>query len=263
MLVRDAGDAWQIVLQTDHAELAAQFAAAWDPRPEPFRSLEVAARRHDDGWSVWERAPRLDAAARPCNFLDVQVPSHLAFYRAAIFAVREQDPYAGLIVAMHCAGIYRQRYGVQPDLRMTFVDEVKDLADEFVAEQEGEVEAWAATLGVQDDERWHGYKLLQAWDRLSLFSCLNDLESGSPAAEAGPYSSNEGVPVDGSDRTMTLLPRGGWRVAIDPYPFADEPAEFALRRRLLPKRDWPGDDAFRKDFFDAPPEQVVIAAEPA
>ena len=74
MLVRDAGDAWQIVLQTDHADLSAQFARAWEPRPEPFHSMEVVAGRHDDGWAVWERAPRLDAEGRPCNFLDVPVP---------------------------------------------------------------------------------------------------------------------------------------------------------------------------------------------
>lgn len=262
MLVRDAGDAWQIVLQPDHGELAGGFAAEWNPRPEPFRSLQIAARRHDDGWSVWERAPRLDAEARPCNFLDVQVPSHLAFYRAAIVAVREHDPYAGVIVAMHCAGIYRQRYGVQPDLRLTFVDEVRELADEFVAEQERDFEASAARLGIEDDERWQSYKLLQAWDRLSLFSCLNELESDSPP-EGGPYSANGSVPMNGADRTISLRPLGGWRVAVDPYPFASEPAEFTLKRRLVPKRDWADDDAFRKDFFDAPVERVAIVMEPA
>ncbi len=67
MLVRDAGAAWQIVLQIDHGELAGDFGRAWSPRPEPFGSLETVARRHDDGWYVWERAPNLDPQGRPCN----------------------------------------------------------------------------------------------------------------------------------------------------------------------------------------------------
>ena len=136
MLVRDAGDAWQIVLQTEHGELAGQFARAWSPRPEPFASLEIVARRHDDGWFVWEHGPSLDPDGRPANFLDVPVPLHLAFYKAAIAAVTDEDAYAGLILSMHGAGIYKYRYGFQSDLRMRFVDDVEDDAARFVAEQE-------------------------------------------------------------------------------------------------------------------------------
>ena len=29
MIVRDSGEAWQVVLQTDHADLAGAFARAW------------------------------------------------------------------------------------------------------------------------------------------------------------------------------------------------------------------------------------------
>lgn len=263
MLVRDTGDAWQVVMQTDHGEHAGQLAAAWHPRPEPFRSLEIVARRHDDGWLMWERAPRLDANGRPCNYLDVEVPSHLAFHRAAIVAVREHDPYAALVLAMHTAGIYRQRYGVQPDLRMTFVEEVQQLADEFVAEREDEFEAWASSLEVADEQRWHSYKLLQAWDRLSLFCCLNDLESESPPTEGTQYSSLGVVPIDGIEQTLTLRPRGRWRVAVDPFPFGPEPAEFTLQRRIVPKRAWDDDDAFRKDLFAATLERVALVMEPA
>ena len=53
------------------------------------------------------------------NFLDVDVRSHLAFYRAGIAAVTEQDEHAGLLVSMHGAGIYRQRYGLDPALGLT------------------------------------------------------------------------------------------------------------------------------------------------
>ena len=116
MIIRDAGDSWQIVFQTDHADLSGAFARAWAEKGHRHDSLVVAAERHDDGWAVWEQAPQVDDSGKPVNFLEVDVRSHLAFYRAGIAAITEQDADAGLLVSMHGAGIYRQRYGLDPGL---------------------------------------------------------------------------------------------------------------------------------------------------
>ena len=113
MIVRDAGDAWQVVLQTDHADLSGAFAQAWADRGPAHEAVAIAAERHDDGWAVWEQSPRVDESGKPVNFLEVDVRSHLAFYRAGIAAITEQDTDAGLLVSMHGAGIYRQRYGLE------------------------------------------------------------------------------------------------------------------------------------------------------
>src|SRR5881398_3218086 len=91
-----------------------------------------------------ERAPRLDASGKPINFLDVDVSSHLAFYRAGIAAVTEHDPYAGLLVSMHGAGIYQQRYGRDPGLGLSRAAAAQELVDDFVAEQENGYSARAA-----------------------------------------------------------------------------------------------------------------------
>ena len=136
MIVRDAGDAWQVVLQTDHADLSGAFARAWSERGPDHDALTIAADRHDDGWAVWEQAPRNDASGKPVNFLEVDVRSHLAFYRAGIAAVTEHDAEAGLLVSMHGAGIYRQRYGLDPALKLTRAAERQAQVDDFVAEQE-------------------------------------------------------------------------------------------------------------------------------
>ena len=255
MLVRDAGDAWQIVLQTEHGELAGRFARAWSPRPEPFTSLEVVARRHDDGWFVWEQGPNLDPDGQPANFLDVPVPLHLAFYKAAIVAVTDEDAYAGLILSMHGAGIYKYRYGFQSDLRMKFVDAVEDDAARFVAEQEDSYPARLAELGIDMDEAWTGYKLLQVWDRLSLYSCLQDLESPQPMQI-------EPVPYGGSEIAVELEPRGPGRVGIGPHVLGEQSAEFAFERRFVPKREWGSAAEFRRDFFAAPLERATLTMEP-
>jgi hypothetical protein len=246
VIVREAGDAWQVVLQTDHADLSAQFARAWAERTERFESVLTATARHDDGWAVWERAPSLDReAVRPRNFLDVEVPLHLAFYRACIAAVTDHDPYAGLLVSMHGAGIYRQRYGRDPGLRVTFADEVAELVDAFVREQEDGYAARIRELGVADEERWRDYELLQLYDRLSLYFCMRDVEAGEAAELAG----------------YRLEPAGAWRVRIAPYPFAGRSARFSLLRRVVPERRWGSQEEFREHFAALEPERTEIVVE--
>jgi hypothetical protein len=228
VIVRDAGDSWQVVLQTDHADLCGQFAESWsDPVPE---SLRIATRRHDDGWAVWEQAPRVDHGA-PVNFLDVDVRSHLAFYRACIAAVTEQDATAGLLVSMHGAGIYRQRYGLDPALALTREPEAQKEVDAFVAEQE-------ASFGGDPGEHRSAYDLLQLYDRLSLYFCMRDVEAGEDAELQG----------------YGLEPVAPWHVRVGPYPFVESPARFSLLRRVLPKKG-------TIDVLGAPAERVEITLE--
>jgi hypothetical protein len=229
MIARDLGDAWQVVLQTDHADLSAAFARSWQVAISP--ALVVAAERHDDGWAVWEQAPRVDADGTPVNFLEVDVRSHLAFYRAGIAAITEQDADAGLLVSMHGAGIYRQRYGLDQALGLARAEEAKDEVDAFVAEQE-------AKFGGHPGDRWGDYELLQLFDRLSLYFCMRDVVAGEPAELQG----------------YRLEPLAPWRVRVDPFPFATSPASFSLVRRVLPKDG-------RPDVLEAPTQITEIAIE--
>ena len=241
MIVRDRGDGWQVVLQIDHEDLSGAFAGAWADQGTRHGSLAIAAARHDDGWAVWERAPVVDAASgKPVNFLDVDVSSHLAFYRAGIAAVTEHDPYAGLLVSMHGAGIYRQRYGRDPSLGLSRAAEAQQLIDAFVQEQEAGYESRVTATGAGEEERWRDYELLQLFDRLSLYFCLRDVEADGVA------------PVELQGYTLELV--APWRVRMSPYPFAESPARFELVRRLLPKGRGAG-------VLETPPERVRIAFE--
>jgi hypothetical protein len=226
MIVRDLGDAWQVVLQTDHADLSAGFARAWGTPLPP--SLVVAAERHDDGWAVWEQAPRLDADGKPINFLEVDIRSHLTFYQAGIAAVTEQDEDAGLLVSMHGAGIYRQRYGRDPGLGLARAAEAQDEVDAFVAEQE-------AKFGGELGERRRDYELLQLFDRLSLYFCMREGDE----AELQGYR---------------LEPIAPWHVRLTPFPFEEGPALFTLTRRRIPKGS-------RVDLLSAAPERTAITIE--
>lgn len=260
MIVRDLGDAWQVVFQPHHADLSGALARAWGNEtltaPRPHASVAHAALRHDDGWAVWERSPGRDASGAPRSFLDVQVPLHLDFYRACIASVTDDDPYAGLLVSMHGAGIYRGRYGVQPALTLSLAEDFKAMVDAFVVEQEDAYPARIAELGVSDDERWVNYKFLQLFDRLSLYFCLKDLEHGE-AFEI------DHIPADyaGSEVVLRIEPLGPWHVRLDPFPFAGDRAEFTLERRVVPKREWGSDEEFRASFLAIPTEKTAIVVE--
>lgn len=243
MIVCDVGDQWQIVLQTDHADLSGDIARKWSRRTERSDSLITAAERHDDGWAVWEQAPMCDLqTSKPLNFLDVGVLAHLAFYRAGIAAIGDQNPYAGLLVSMHGAGIYRGRYGLQPELKLTFAEDARGQVEAFVAEQESGFAARDAEAGVTADEREHDYELLQIYDRMSLLFCTGDTLAPA-ASEFSGYR---------------FEPGGAATVRMTPFPFDDSEQRFSLVRRLLPKRRWRDGREFRREFFASEPERTEI-----
>jgi hypothetical protein len=263
MLVRDRGETWQLVRQPDHADLSGQFARAWGGgAAEALRHgkhLALAATRHDDGWAVFDRRPAWDSGKeQPRNFLDVPIGSHLAFYRACIQVVTEEDPYAGLMVSMHGAGIYNGRYGTQPSLTLSNVGGHEDEVRAFVAEQEETHPARKAALGVEDTECWTNYKLLQIFDRLSLSLCLREWESSDASAD-----SIEPCPLgySGTEATLRLEPLGPWRIRLDPYPFAESPARFTVVRKVLLKGRYEGNEDFRHAYFATRAELVDITVE--
>ena len=263
MIVRDVGEAWQIVLQTDHAVLAGEFAQAWGnstfAAPRPLQAVTTATARHDDGWAIWERAPSLlhqNGTVKPRNFLDVEVIPHLTFYRAQIAAVLEEDPYAAALVAMHGCGIYNGRYGTDPVLKLTFAPTERDAVDAFTEEQEERVSRIVDDLAIPDDERWTNYRLLQVFDRLSLYFCTGAVDQ---PAKLSPVPTSS----DGTETEVQIDPEGQWGARLDPYPFAESPARFTLLVRTVPKRNWSDLDAFRRDFFQARAEETPIVLSAA
>ena len=156
----------------------------------------------------------------------------------------DEDAYAGLLVSMHGAGIYRQRYGSDPGLALTRAGEVQELVEAFVAEQEETHAARASAIGADDERRWADYRLLQVYDRLALHFCMRDV--ASQEAELEGYR---------------LAPAGEWRVRIDPYPFVEETTHLTLVRRLVPKRAWTQDE-FRHGLHGLEQESLEIVVAP-
>ena len=269
MIVLDAGDAWQVVMQPHHGDLAGQLALAWGndalEEPRAREAMAVAATRHDDGWAVWERWPEAaqDGEHRPKSFLEIDIPSHIDFYRAAVTDVSRRDAHAGFLVAMHAAGLYRMRYDTHPQMgTLPKAEEHADRIAAFLDELESSYPARRAECGIDEDEQWTSYRLLQVFDRLSLYF------SGFFKLAAGDVHTIAPVPADhrGAETELRIEALPGFEpyspthVRVSPYPFRDEPAVFTLQRRVLPKRRWSPDE-FRGALVRAPLESVEIRAE--
>jgi hypothetical protein len=269
MIVLDADDNWQVVLQPHHGDLAGQLAQAWGNEtfatPRARASMVTAATRHDDGWTVRERAPDVAADGRPMSFLETDIPSHLGFYRAAVTDVTQRDAYAGLMVAMHAAGLYCMRYDTHPQMgTLPGAEDHEEAIQGFLDEIEGSYPRRREESGLDENEQWTNYRLLQVFDRLSLyFSGFFKLSLGDVHTIAPVPVDYEGNETELRVRAVSAFePFSPLHVTLDPYPFGSRPAVFTLERRVLRKGARTADD-LRAELERMPTETVEIRAEPA
>ena len=278
MIVVDLGDRYQFVTQPDHADLAGQFADHWGgdvDRPAPFESLVVAAYRHDVGWEAYDHRPRLDDDGEPVDFRGMPADPWVPLYEEGIDAVVDLDPYAGLLVSLHGAGLRNQRYGLSPEWPETppefeaFVEREerrqRRLLDDLLAGGHTESEDATGTDGTDgtDTERslsaaddaalsamhdpdrvpedfggrlWDDYRRLQAWDALSLAFCITDAPPGYD--EVGPVPAGDGsetLSITRSGGADTRETAGDGVFTIDPYPFDTAPLVVTVPMRTVDK----------------------------
>ena len=221
----------------------------------------LAATRHDDGWGVYDRRPTFDGTNdRPTSFLDVPIPAHLAFYRACIEVVTQEDAYAGLLVSMHGAGIYNGRYGTQPGLRLSGADEYQEQVDAFVAEQEATHAGRAAEAGAADTT---GGRTTSSCRCTTASRCPFAFGTGRPRPPSGTRSRPRRSTTTAARPSSRSSRAGRWHVSIDPYPFTESPARFTVVRKVLPKRSHRDNAEFRREYFGTPSETVEITVEQA
>ncbi|MFM9125916.1 MAG: DUF3891 family protein [Actinomycetota bacterium] len=255
MIVRPTGDTAEIVTQVDHAVISGILAEAWSASgPDALRprdAIVTAARLHDIGWRHWEAAPRLNPdTGRPANFLDVVIDEHLRLYRLGIEEVEAVDPWAGMLVSMHAAGIYTGRYGSQPALLLSRAPDVQAVVDAFVAEQEARYGGAQVALDVTDDELWRAYLLLQVFDRLSLRLCQGD--------PAGPGPMEIALP---GERVLRVEPDAGCD-RLDPWPFDADEIRVGIPTRVVPLAGYDGDDALGAALTGAAVEERTAVLRP-
>jgi hypothetical protein len=217
-----------------------------------------ATRVHDDGWESWDLAPEVDDTGRPVDFPDLDRRRHIALYRAGIASAVSAGPRVGLVVSTHGQGLYEKRMGLdgpRPDRGARPPHERR-----FIHDQErlqASLRAELAPEGLADWE-WAAYRLLQAWDVLSLYLCWSGLERGQewtlrrvPRGHGDP----EGV-------TITLRPSGPGTCTADPWPFGAERLDSAVRSVTIPAGPYPDAAALRRACAAAEPTDHTAVLRP-
>jgi hypothetical protein len=256
MIVGHRGGQLVIVLQVDHQAQCRLMAEAWGnevfERLPGWDVLSRAAAVHDEGWRAWEAAPQIDSAGQPEDFVDVDRREHVEIYRRGIEHARALDTCVGLLVSMHGRGLYEARLGLdgEPRPRAEMLPEVR----RFLAEQDRAFERHSPRCG----DLWDAYRLLQAWDLLSLYATWRSLAAGREGVLTAVPRHRGDVGVD-----IQLRPGGAETVILEPYPFSEAPTPLPVDARSIPGRRYSSAADLQRELSSAEPLSLEIVARPA
>jgi hypothetical protein len=267
VILTRVSDGLLVVRQTDHGTQTGLFATAWGneavaPIDRHGDEIELAARHHDDGWAVWERRPTIDPGTRrPVQFLALTPVEHVALYRAGIERAAQHGPWVGLLVSMHGAGLYNDRYGTFRLAEQRFSVEEQALVDEFLADMQLlQDRLWVASGGTHRPPHQHAaddpevralYLQLQVWDRLSLQYVFRLAGDGI----IGPLPRPGEPPGE-----LRCRHDGPFTLALDPYPFADDRLTFPVSACVVADRDYRSPEDFLETVAQAGPVTLECQA---
>lgn len=258
MIIQEQGDHLVLIRQTDHAVLAGHFARELGNDafvlPEPRDSFILAAAEHDNGWNEWELLPEIDPVTfLPYSFMSVPTRDHIELYQRGIERVVKADHYAGLLVSMHCLGLYDRTRATMPGFSAKYVKAhesqmVNDFLQTLRLQQLRLKVDLRADSRMRDftDEKWLQANLLrlEALDRLSLYFCMGPLEGATIDAVPADYQGRE---VD-----WDLQPEGNHATTLEPFPFRRDPLEVSILARRIPKRRYADDADLQRILGQAP-----------
>ncbi|HWO40909.1 MAG TPA: DUF3891 family protein [Candidatus Eisenbacteria bacterium] len=267
MIVAEGPKEYRLITQNDHGDLAGQFAAHWGnerfARLNPYASMVLAAEAHDNGWWHWDVNPSIDENGAPIAFTQTPREIRSSFYGRGIDGVVEKDLYAGLIVSMHGVGLPQQRYGTMPSMTkrvdeysLKFIEAREPTHRDLMA-QVAQMEQYAGANS--SDRIWFNYRMMQVFDRLSLFFCANFDVVSVPVTGAhsagkgyyGPIIDPTPTRFGDEDGVLRLLPIDKETVAADPYPFDESPLRVRVRGRLIPRIAYKNQQEFRETYGKA------------
>jgi hypothetical protein len=232
MLRMESEGGWWLITHPDHARLAGEFAAAWGNalfrRPEPRARVLYGIAAHDDGWTARDAHPSITRQGKPSAFStelvgkysafeEIDLVDYLAVRERAVRIVAEDDPYAGLLIALHTYNLltaHADRSTISGE-QLPLLDAFLDGQRAYQSELRAAIEA-DSTLGLEEksaqtiDEH---FRLLQACDNLSLLTCV---DFSAPADLLHPLPLN-----DGGTSEVRVVPIGPRHFRLEPWPFAE------------------------------------------
>jgi hypothetical protein len=269
MLRMESETGWWLIRHPDHAELAGAFAAAWGNaqfrKPEPRARVLHGIARHDDGWAARDAHPVITRQGKPSAFSfelvgkysafeEIDIEDYLAVRERAVRIIAEQDPYAGLLIALHTYSLLTDHAD-----RSTIAPEGLALLDAFLQRQR----AYQAELRVaiqadnsladeakSDQKILEHFRLLQACDNLSLLSCV---------AYAAPAHLLHPLPLNnGSTAEVRVQPVGPRQFRLAPWPFAESEMRFTFPARHVEGKTFAASPDLDHAYSAAPQQMLSV-----
>jgi hypothetical protein len=283
MVVAEGPTEYRLITQNDHADLAGQFASHWGNDKFaallPWASMVFAAESHDNGWWHWDINPSVDDQGVPITFRKTPRKILFEYLSRGIDGVVEKDPYAGLMVSLHLAGLSQHRYGTlsavpgrEDEFTLKFVREQEE-SHKALKEKIGRMEQYAAAA--TDDYLWFNYRLMQVFDRLSLFFCCNFGFQDTPGSDSLTQKDRDSgrayygsaikptpVRFGSEDVELQLRLVDNTTLVVDPYPFDEAPLRVNVRGRIIPRRAYQSQEEFRDVYSRQPRESFNYSMTP-
>ena len=269
MLRMESETGWWLIRHPDHAQLAGAFAAAWGNArfrsPEPRARVLYGISAHDDGWAARDAHPSITRQGKPSAFStelvgkysafeEIDLEEYLAVRDRAVRIIAEEDPYAGLLIAMHTYNLLTAHAD-----RSTIAPEGLLLLDAFLARQREYQSELRAEIAEDDSLDAHAkseqmilehFRLLQACDNLSLLTCV---AFGSRAHLLHP------LPLtDGSASEVEVLPLAARHFRLAPWPFSEKELKFIFPARHVAGKLFDSSAELECAFAAAEPEQLTV-----
>ena len=251
MIVRPLPDGLLSIRQPDHAALAGMLAEAWGgafPELRPRDAVELAIRRHDDGWGERDEAPVLDPAnGMPFTYRTIPLADALDVAARSIAGVGAEDPYAGWLVSRHFASFHADSEA--PEARTWVTAQVGHRAELLSR-------AWPRV----GREALHPHVLegnldvLQLLDGLSLALCEE-----WPAWESRETSADYGEETTVFRYRRIESTREVIRGTVSPWPFAETEVRSAIPARMLPAGPWRDAAAIVRAWQGTEPRALEVA----
>jgi hypothetical protein len=233
MIVRDDRDAFLLITQPDHAQLAETIVAAVRteaPLDTAARSaILLATREHDNGWIEVDALPTVDpATGRPSDFMSGPAAVKHELWRRGIARAARADVLAGALVAEHALTVYGYR---RDDATWTsFFSTIESMRDALVER-----------TGFTDREMFDAYyRCVRLGDSFSLQFCNGWM---APATTLGYEAVMDGTTL-----------------RITPDPFNGATVNLRIVGRRIPARRYLDDAHVRSAIAAAIPEIVIGTA---
>ncbi|MEO5910282.1 MAG: DUF3891 family protein [Pelobium sp.] len=232
MFVRYTQKGWKIILQRNHALLAAQICARWKIGNQPSRWVEtlIACADHDDSSNELEDTKLLTDAGGPMDFGMGEFDE--AKTRLLINMAITKSAFTALLVSKH----FIFTHGNEPK------------AKKILSELEPKESEWIRVAETSKKEVEEAYRLLEFCDAFSILICQDAIQPEKRSMEISM----------GPDGKMYEVLEDDECLVVKPWPFEVDEFELNYEVREIGKINFKNDEQFRKILYETLPQQRYV-----